>query len=235
MKSLVLSAFALLSSVMLFGQENELATIEITGQSQLSVMPDEVIFSVTVNQQNADFGVALDELNTKVNAIKAHLKKADVLNENMKTTNYSINENWKYENGKRYQDGYKAVHSLNIHIPFDKDRMKDIYSAIRDSKVEVNMRLSFGLSNAKKYEDKLMKMAMVDAKNKAEMLANSAEVEVIGIKNIDYGIRRNNYQPRNYNMQMDAGLAHSKSAATMDVNPGSIKLGDQVYVVFYIK
>jgi len=215
-----------------FAQENNKPTLEINGQARMSVMPDEVIFSITVHQENVDFGVALDELNTKISAIKSQLKKSKVEDKNIRTINYSIDENWKYENGKRFQDGYKAMHSINVHIAFDKETMKMVYGAIRDSKVEVNMRLSFGLSNRKKYEAELMQMAVTDAKSKAQLLAAAANMEVIGIKKITYGGRTNNYQPRNYNMAMDASSVRSKGAANIDVTPGAITLSDQVFIVF---
>ncbi len=215
-----------------FSQENKNSTLEINGQARMSVMPDEVVFSITVNQENADFGEALDQLNTEISAIKSQLKKAKVEDKNIKTTNYSINENWKYENGKRFQDGYKAMHSINVHIAFDKETMKSVYGAIRDSKVKVNMRLSFGLSNQKTFESELMQMAVKDAKSKAELLATAANMEVVGIKKITYGGRTNNYQPRNYNMAMDASSVRSKGAANIDVTPGAITLSDQVFIVF---
>jgi len=124
------------------------------------------------------------------------------------------------------------MHSINVHIAFDKETMKMVYGAIRDSKVEVNMRLSFGLSNRKKYEAELMQMAVTDAKSKAQLLAAAANMEVIGIKKITYGGRTNNYQPRNYNMAMDASSVRSKGAANIDVTPGAITLSDQVFIVF---
>lgn len=219
-------------AISVFAQENALSTLEINGQARMSVMPDEAIFSITVNQENADFGEALDQLNTKVSAIKSQLKKANVEDKNIKTTNYSINENWKYQNGKRYQEGYKAVHSINVHIEFDKEAMKSVYGAIRDSKIEVNMRLSFGLSNQKKYEAELMQMAVQDAKFKAGLLAGAGDMEVVSIKKITYGGRVNNYTPRNYNMAMDAMSAQSKGASNIDVTPGAITLSDQVFIIF---
>tara|TARA_Y100000385_G_scaffold287206_2_gene350970 strand:- start:68524 stop:69264 length:741 start_codon:yes stop_codon:yes gene_type:complete len=215
-----------------FAQENKQPTLEINGQAQMSVMPDEAIFSITVNQENADFGIALDQLNTKISALKKELKSVKIEDENIKTTNYSINENWKYENGKRYQDGYKAMHSIRVHIKFDKETMKTVYGAIRDSKVEVNMRLSFGLSDRKKYEAELMQMAVKDAKTKAMLLVGAADMEVIGIKKIIYGGGANHQQPRTYNMAMDAMSAKSRGEANIDVTPGAITLSDRVFVIF---
>jgi uncharacterized protein YggE len=160
------------------------------------------------------------------------LKKSKVEDKNIKTTNYSIDENWKYENGKRFQDGYKAMHSINVRIAFDKETMKMVYGAIRDSKVEVNMRLSFGLSNRKKYEAELMQMVVKDAKSKAKLLAAAANMEVIGIKKMVYGGRIDSPQPRNYKMAIDAASVRSNGVANIDVTPGAITLSDQVFVKF---
>ena len=226
---------ATIFSVICFGglaQENNKPTLEINGQARMNVMPDEVIFSITVHQENVDFGVALDELNTKISAIKSQLKKSKVEDKNIKTTNYSIDENWKHENGKRFQDGYKAMHNINVRIAFDKETMKMVYGAIRDSKVEVNMRLSFGLSNRKKYEAELMQMVVKDAKSKAKLLAAAANMEVIGIKKMVYGGRIDSPQPRNYKMAMDATAVRSSGAANIDVTPATITLSDQVFVKF---
>lgn len=234
MKKLIPLVAIVLIGLAAFAQKEDVSKLEITGLAQLSVMPVETIFSLTVNVTDADFGKALDDLNNQVKALKDALKKADVPEKSIKTNNYSINENYKYVNGRRNMDGYRAVHSMNVHVPFEKDKMKEVYAAIRKSEIEVNLRLSFGLSDRIKFESELMQMAVTVAKQKADLLANAAGLKVVGIKKMTYGSNRNHYQPRAYNMAMDASLKSAGAEANIDVNPGSIKLSDQVFIVFLL-
>ncbi len=234
MKQIILVTQLFLWAFMLNGQSQVEQTTELklSGEAQISLMPNEVIFSITVKVEQQGFGLALDILNTNVKKIKDELKHAKVPQEDIKTTNYSINENWKYEGGKRLLKGYIATHGITIHVPFDQEQMKSVYAAIRSSGVDVNMRLTFGLSNREEYENQLIELAVNDAKQKANQIANASGLIVSGVSGISYGSKTNNL-PRNYTT-MDAQLK-SSAQANFEVNPGAIELSDQIHMVFILK
>lgn len=219
------------------GQEkdNPVSSLVVQGTSEISLAPDEVVFNITINRMDKDFAVALDQLNESVNRLKSALAKQDVEEKSIRTVHYNIHENWKYNSGKRYKEGYTATHSLTVHIDFAKKRMKEVYKAIVATGIEVNMNLSFGLKDRKQYEEQLMSEAVRDARRKADVLAEASGVSITGILHIEYGTSGYTQANRNYGYKMLESAAMDAGNSNIDVTPGNIKLTDRVTIQYQLE
>ena len=205
-------------------------TMEITGFAEKSIVPDEVIFNINLSVEEAEFGKTVDKLNEQMNRLKEKLRGAGVSEDRMKTSNYNVSENIKYESGKRTKLGYRGTHSLIVKAPFQNENLKNIHNSIVVADVDLNFNISFGISDAKMYQEELMVLAMTDARQKAEILSRAAGMTLGLIKSISYGQQPISYPMRNYS----SAMAMDRSAE-IDINPGNLKLSDRVFVVFELE
>lgn len=219
----------ILSLFLLSGVSAQESTIDVTGFADKSVVPDEVIYNINVQVDDVDFSKTVDKLNEQMLALKNSFREAGIRDDQMKTMNYNVNENYIYNAGKRTPNGFRGTHSLIVKAPFDNLNVKNIYAAIKKSEVEVSFNISFGMSDPKIYQTELMTLAFEDAKIKAIHLASAAGGKLGKINSIVYGVQPIRSPMRNYNskMMMDA-------ASAPDINPGNLKVSDQVFVSFYI-
>ncbi|MGB0403414.1 MAG: SIMPL domain-containing protein [Salibacteraceae bacterium] len=211
--------------------QNKKGVIQVYGYSQMSISPDQVIFNLNIDATNKDFSVALDELNTQVNKLKKSLAASGITESDISTTNYNIREENKYESGKQVFVGFKASHGLQVKTVFNENNLKDVYAAIKESGVEANMQMSFGLSNPQQYKNDLIAQAVEDAFEKAKTLSQAGGVSLGGIKKMSYGMPNRVLPIRNYSeMQVRA----VSSDANISVNPGNLILSEKVDVIYFI-
>lgn len=211
--------------------QNKKGIIQVNGYAQMSVSPDQVIFNLNIDASNKDFSVALDELNTKVNKLKKTLSAAGITESDISTTNYNIREENKYESGKQVFVGFKATHGLMVKTIFNENNLKDVYAAIKESGIEANMQMSFGLSNRDQYKNDLISQAVEDAFEKAKTLAQAGQVSLGGIKKMSYGVTSQVSPMRNYSEMQVRAVSND---ANISVNPGNLILSEKVDVIYFI-
>ncbi|MBD79937.1 MAG: hypothetical protein CL840_13575 [Crocinitomicaceae bacterium] len=226
--------FAFAIALTTSAQESERkGVIEVMGTSEMSIAPNQVVFNITVVSKDAEFSKTLDNLNVQVNKLKEALVKAGIMDNDVKTLSYNIHEEYNYEGGQRKLNGHKAIHSMQVKSEMTDERMKAVYNAIRESGVEVQMNMSFTISNTYEYKSELMVLAVNDAKQKAQTLALAAGVELDGIKKISFVQQSRSYASRN--MAISPSMDVQRNEANISVNPGDLKLSEQVRVVFYLR
>ena len=71
-----------------------------------------------------------------------------------------------------------------------EERLLEVLSKAASSQSDPEINISFALDNEskKKVKDKLIKLAVADAKEKAELIAKEAGYKIAGIQEIKYGV-----------------------------------------------
>jgi uncharacterized protein YggE len=180
--------FGLAISVSSMAQGRISNTMDVTGRSSVKVKPDETTINMAVSSLELKYDDAIKALNRKTRDLTRQLKKVNFNSEDIKTSNFTVNKNTVYRHGQRIDSGYRASQYLDVVFPYDKERIGDIIEKIGSSEAGANIQFSFGLSDAQRrvLREKLIVMAVEDAKEKARIIAAASGIELQGISNIHY-------------------------------------------------
>jgi hypothetical protein len=203
----------------------------------LSVQPDEGMLNLSVTHIGLDVNQALIGLDKKSKEIIKKIVAAGLNEQDVKTTNFQLNKHTVYRRGTNKDSGYYASHSLQVKFMYSKDKVAKILNSFSESKADYNMGFNFMLSDTldKQTTSSLIKLAVKDAKIKANTLALEAGVKLKSIKAIEYGIATESQaypmmKTRSMMMADDGG-----GAAMQGFTPNNIEVNDEVLMIWEIE
>ena len=191
----------------------------VTGTGKVSATPDIARISVGIEESGSTVKVAQDKMNTVINTVSESIKKLGIDKKDMKTTNYSINPQYDYTNGRQKIVGYNAQTDLQI-IVRQLDKVNSVIDSATGSGANTVGGISFDVEDKQKAENEARKLAVEEARQKAE---NAAKIAGFTLG------RMVNYQesfgggaiPRPYLM---AAKGEADSAVSTQIEPGSQEL-----------
>jgi uncharacterized protein YggE len=157
----------------------------VTGEGEATGVPDTAQFSVGVNKQAATVQQAQDQVNTVVNKISDELKKLGIAEKDIQTSNYSVNPNIDFSNGKQTTTGYTVNTTMEIKVKDANLANKALDAATANGANVVN-GVSFVLNDDEqtKLEEQARGEAIKNAKEKAESIAAQAGIKLGRIINV---------------------------------------------------
>lgn len=163
--------------------KNELFTV--SGEGEATAVPDTALLSLGVTKQAATVAQAQNEVNSVANKITADLKSLGVKVKNIKTTNYSVNPNYDFTNGKQTVNRYTVSQNMEVRIQPIEQANKAIDIATADG-ANVVGGVTFVLDDTtqEKLEQQARKDAIEKAKKKAEDTAQLAGIRLGKIINV---------------------------------------------------
>ncbi|HPF52540.1 MAG TPA: SIMPL domain-containing protein [Draconibacterium sp.] len=190
MKKATLLIIAIILTSFAHAQTNSNSQITVEGKSLVKLMPEDLSFTVNLSVKDKDYNVCAEMAVEKM----SHIKKLFVENgidENLiKTNSYSIHEVQKYDPELRQSvsDGYEANIPITIRTKRDYKKNDVIFDLIKDN-LESNFNLNFSLSDEQTdaVKEKLISLAVKDARQKAEWIVSASGTKLGKIKNIQYG------------------------------------------------
>ena len=236
-KIFLVSIFAIFT-VSSFAQSVMPRTISVQGFGQVSVKPDVANINFNLSATNIDFKTAVDELNKKVNSLSKALRKVGVPKDEIYSSNYTINKEFKhnYKTGEKKFLGFKVSHSIALQVDADTKSVNKVFGAIIKSLNDVELNLSFGIKNAEKSKDLMISNAIKDAKSKAELMASASEVELGEILSINYNTAPIHFRGGSNRMMLSKKMTMDAAPVMVeDFNPSKIKQSTTVNIVWKIK
>lgn len=238
---IVLIAVTLLLTVPAFAQNNiEPPLITVTGQAEVRVPPDEVLFTLAVENVDKDMLVANSKTDDSVKQILAIARKYGVKPEDVQTSQISVQpkyntDDMEYEarrNIKRVLIGYQVSKTVAVRLR-DITRFDEMLADILKAGITRLSNLEFRDSQIRKHRDEARRMAIRAAKEKATLLAGEIGQSIGPAYSIaetsgnDYG--------RSNAMQNVSATAGDSAAGDSAIAPGSISVTAQVTVRFRLQ
>lgn len=150
-------------------------TIEVTGEGTVSAAPDKAIIVLGAITENVSLTAAQNENAGAVANIVEALLNLAVPKENIQTTQYSIDIQYNYEDGKQTFRGYKVTHLLQITI--DKINMTGlIVDAAVKSGANTVSNIQFTLANPEIAYNHALSLAIKNGQLKAITIAETLGV-----------------------------------------------------------
>ena len=209
---------------------NKTDTFDVTGDGKVSIKPDIAIVQAGVQAQGSTVKSTQDQLNKNMNAISAAVKKAGVADKDMQTSNYSINPMYDYGTGTPKITGYQASSNLTIKV-----RAIDNANAVIDAATAAGANqiggITFDVNDKTKAQNDARKLAVTDAKTKAENAAKIAGFSLGRVINYseDFG---NTIRPIPMLAKADAAV---NSGTPTQIEPGSNELTVTVTLSYQIQ
>lgn len=153
--------------------------ISVTGTGKVDVTPDIALVSIGVQVQMKTLSAAQQQAAVSMAAVTEVLKNNSIADEDIQTSNYSIQPVWQWVDNENVFVGYKVVNVVNVKIR-NMDAIGDIIDSavVAGGEYVVINGISFSIDNPDEYYDDARLDAMDEAKEKATQLAHSAGVKV---------------------------------------------------------
>lgn len=211
-------------------------TISIQGTGIITSAPDIAYINLGVNSDAQTARIALDKNNKAMNNIINAIKKIEVENKDIQTSNFSINPRYnRVQNQQGLPEiiGYKVFNNLNITI-----RNLDDLGAILDKVVTLGSNrinnIQFAIANPQPLEDQARALAAKDAKRRAEIYAATLGFNLGKIIEISEGTSYN--QPvMQAKMERGAMMMDAVVSSSAPIEAGQQAITSNVTVVWNIE
>ncbi|MBW2966705.1 SIMPL domain-containing protein [Candidatus Woesearchaeota archaeon] len=227
----IIFAVLIVALIGLAGCQQQGNVINVDGNSEITVDPDEAEVWAGVSVVDVSADLAQEEVNKIINDIVDGLRYKGISEDDMSTERLSIYEERRWEEGKSKVVGWRATQILKIKTT-DMNKVGTIVDVAVDNGANQIQNINFGLSSEKEaeYKKQAIAEATKNAKEKAETIADSLGVRLGKIKTVstsDYY-----YRPYAYAMEKASGDEAVAEAAV--VMPGDVTVTARIILVYGI-
>lgn len=154
-----------------------LPTIEVLGEGTVAVTPDRALVILGAVTEGTVLQMVQSENAEIVTSIINSLLNLNIPRENIQTNDYRIEILYDYQDGNQIFRGYKVTHLLQITI----DRV-DQTGIVLDTAVSHGANtvtsIRFSILQREKYENQALSLAIQNARQKAETIANTVGASI---------------------------------------------------------
>ncbi len=202
----------------------------LDGEAKLIVESDRASFTYKVIGYGSDLREAVTVAKEKITATVSALSNYGVKKNNINTSLFQSGEN---RTGSAFLSSSKDyLTKINISVIVDSlDLLEEIILVLSEMDVEEISNIKFSLKDYTKYEEKVRKMSIDNAKEKAQKIAKEFDVK---IKKVIYistsGLHQGYPNPFNPSTNIDLSI---ESSIGFYAKP--IKLSNKIKVVYEIE
>lgn len=145
-------------------ETKQIPQISATGEGKVKVTPDQASISVTVETKGNNAKDVKNQNDTKIDAVLKFIKKMNVAPADFKTERVALNPQYDYEKKKH---NYNATQTIVILLR-DLGKYDDLMEGLVNEGINRIDAVTFQSSKLAQYQSEARKLAMKDAKLKAE-------------------------------------------------------------------
>ena len=212
-----------------YGQEiKQVPQISVSGEGKVKVVPDQASITVTVETKGNNAKDVKKQNDQKIEAVLKFIKKMNLAPADYKTQRVSLNPQYDYEKKKH---SYNATQTIEIVLK-DLSKYDELMEGLVDEGINRIDTVVFESSKLAQYQSEARKLAMKEAKLKAEDY-----VSVLGQKvgrAMIISDNSQNYSPQPMYAAMKMEMSDTRvSRETMEV--GEINITANVTVSFILE
>ena len=221
------------------------ATISVTGEGEVLVVPDIGQFSFAV-QAEADTAAEAQELSgTKINTILAYLSEQGIAETDIKTQNYNLYPRYRFAErvcppdgfycppGEQIADGFEVSQTISVKIR-QTDTAAGIIAGVGEREATNISSLNFTVDDTDAIQAEARSKAISDAQQKAMVLAAELGVRIIELQS--YSEDGGYYpQPMAYDRAMVSDVMEESAFGGAELPMGEDKTTSRVTVTYVVK
>jgi uncharacterized protein YggE len=161
-------------------------TMEVFGVGKLELKADYTIVEITVGSEKTQYDTLLSLINQNTKQIEKLLLTSGFDKTQINITDLHLDD---YGMPTFGEPNYTGWRNIIVEFEFDKSLTEELLKNLSNHQSEPYFRVYFGLTDSKKdvTRDKLIELALQDAKRKADAIANAYNLKISGIQKIQYG------------------------------------------------
>lgn len=205
-------------------------TITVKGIGAVSVKPDLIVLRLSMVTSEYEYDAAMKAAAEKIDFLNKALEAAGFEKKSAKTADFRVRADYDSLNdGKgNYTSvfmGYKCRHELKIEFDFDTKRLAKALSEISKCIAKPEISIDFTVKDSSAVSGELLKAAVKNAREKAEILCAASGAKLGGLLSIDYNWGELHlYSETDYDVE---GKCLMMGAADdMDIEPEEINARD---------
>jgi len=203
---LTITALILLST--LAQAELPAHVVQVTGTSEVKVVPDRAVLSLGVTKQSPSARLAKQTADTASRKILATLLENGIDEKDIQTTWLSLQPQYNYRDGMKLSY-FSAEQTLTVTVR-DLARLDDLLESLMKTGVNQIDSIRYETSELRKYRDQAREQAIKAAREKAETLAKALG-QGIGKAYSIQEVAQYNQSP--WNLMSNSSVAETRAAA----------------------
>jgi uncharacterized protein YggE len=228
MKKTILILGILFMTMSYAQEQKQVPMINVSGEGKVKVAPDQASISISIETKGTKAQDVKQENDKKMDAILKFIKKSNIAKEDYQTQRVSLNPNYDYAK-KKYN--YVATQTVLILLK-DLAKYDELMEGLVNEGINKIDNVEFKSSKMKELQSDARKLAVKEAKMKAEDLVSVLGQKVGKAILISDNSQAYNPQPRMYAMKA-AFDAESAPRETLAI--GEIEITANVSVNFVLE
>lgn len=157
----------------------------VSGEGEANAIPDTATINMGITTTNNSITIAQNKTNSVINTIISDLKSLGVEEKSIKTTNYNINPNYNYSDGKQRINGYTVSANIVAKVsPIEKLNQAIDIATLDGANTVGGVQFTFNEKLLERLQEKARKEAIANAKKKAQELAKESGIILGRIINV---------------------------------------------------
>jgi uncharacterized protein len=210
----------------------ELPVIVTTGQAEVKMAPDQAWVTIVAESRSKDPKEAQRLNAAAMSAVMQQLKAMGLAADAIRTTAYELHPEFDYANGRQTLRGYMARNAIEVRVD-EITRVGDVLGASVGSGATSVGGLRFGLKDRDGAEREALRLAVRDARTRADAAASGAGVQIVRVQKVEEQRSGGPEPPRPMMRQMT--MEASASAMAPPVAPGPIEIRSVVTMTLVVK
>lgn len=223
----------LLVTTSLVAQNNQ-SSLQVAGKAIVKEIPKEIVFRIPLKIVDSSYVGCNDRMAYTLNELQKDLKKKGITEESIHTGNYSITENMVFEGGKRIQQGFKGSVNVMVSAIYSPELIQKVLESVSSFKLTYSINFSMSENQKQRLTEIAMVSAVEDAKQKALILAEAANVQLGSILKISYGIDQYRPEPM-LSERIMSNQADELNQNELNLSPPLTSLVKSVLIVWEIQ
>lgn len=205
-------------------------TITVKGIGAVSVKPDLIVLRLSMETAEYEYDAAMKAAAEKIDFLNKALEAAGFEKKSAKTADFRVRADYdRLNDGKgNYTSvfmGYKCRHELKIEFDFDTKRLAKALSEISKCIAKPEISIDFTIKDSSAVGGELLKSAVKNAREKAEILCAASGAKLGELLSIDYNWGELHlYSATDYDVEGKCMMLGA--ADDMDIEPEAIKARD---------
>lgn len=210
---------------------NKTDSFTVTGEGKATAIPDLAVVTAGVQAQGTSVNQVQETVNAKSAAVIEAIKKLGIKDEDIQTTNYSVNPTYDYQSSTQRITGYTANNTVTIKIR-DTEKANSVIDAATTNGANQVGGVTFEVSDKTKAENEARDVAIAEAKKKAETAAKAAGFTLGRVINYSEGFGGGMPMPM---YAKDMAVSAVMERSTTQVEPGSSEIVVTVSLSYEIR
>lgn len=204
--------------------------IKVKGTGQASQRPDLVVIRMEISSKRYNYNEALDDVNKRVALLKKDLMTVGFNKEDVKTTGFRINTEYRYDERRKIFDGYVASQDLKLEFDLNQELLNKTLGVLTTTQSDPTFSIYFEVKDKTAFKNEILKDALENAKSSAQVIANTLGVYLGDLIEVNYDVADIEIRsPLMLNAEINS------MTSDIDITPDDIVKTDEITVIWEIR